>query len=211
MRVQLPPLGRVAYLLFLPFLLTEPYLGYGQTAASPSPKPMCWYACNDHCGEVVQCISDQGLPTSTTCEPCDREPSTPGLVDTVTPPCAETARSFLKLNNANPHYFTDNKTGRPVIIASFNNIIPTSDVVQGFYTDQIDLLPYATPYHYSRIWHLLPNGPPEVVYWPWAQTSIEGACYDPKTEGPKFKWDLRWSGGEFPHILGLSRSLLKIE
>ena len=87
---------------------------------------------------------------------------------------AATATS-LRIHPANPHYFQDVATGRPVLLASHGAIVPTTSGVDassgkdlGNYTDQVWQLARSNV-SYARVWHFLPWDPDAM--WPWQRVA----------------------------------------
>jgi uncharacterized repeat protein (TIGR01451 family) len=154
--------------------------------------PLCAYACNGHCGEVISCLSAKGVLRSATCGPCTSAPAPPWEnAQSTAASCNQTGQA-LELHPSNKHYFRDTATGQSVLIASFMNIAPTVVAAPGNppnYISQVNNLA-SSGIRYARVWHLLPWEKAESVVWPWAKSAQDGACYDPQNLGTKYRYNL---------------------
>ena len=81
------------------------------------------------------------------------------------------AVGYLKIHPSNPHYFQENGTGRPILIATYTAIVPESTDFD--YTALIAEMGQRR-IGYARVWHFCPWGHDYQV-WPWARSSTPGA------------------------------------
>jgi hypothetical protein len=91
----------------------------------------------------------------------------------------------LRIHPRNPHYFEDPRTGQPVLIASYSNIVPTStnfDYVADIEERRRNRIGYC------RVWHFLP-WEEEAAIWPWERSGTPGA-YMGGRGGNKFDLDV---------------------
>ena len=77
----------------------------------------------------------------------------------------------LGIHPQNPHYFQDRGTGRPVLIASYANIVPTATNFD--YVAQIEEYERRR-IRYCRVWHFLPFEGTNAI-WPWERSDVPGA------------------------------------
>ncbi|MDO8588242.1 MAG: hypothetical protein Q7T82_14535 [Armatimonadota bacterium] len=81
------------------------------------------------------------------------------------------ARAYLKVHPANPHYFLETTTGKPVLFASCAGYVPTDRDCD--YRAQIKKMREQN-LTYGRVWHFLPWAGENAI-WPWARSGRPGA------------------------------------
>lgn len=87
-----------------------------------------------------------------------------GGTPTPTPTPAPTPQtSYLKIHPVNPRYFQDAITGKPVLIAAFENLVPADKTFDDL--AQIASMK-ARGLTYARVWHLTPWAG-DNAFWPW--------------------------------------------
>ncbi|MCC6278470.1 MAG: hypothetical protein IT289_11205 [Oligoflexia bacterium] len=88
---------------------------------------------------------------------------------TGTPPPAPLQQGLI-IHPQNPHYFLDLESGRPLLIAEYSTLAPSSPSYVA--ANEIEVI-RQNGGRYTRIWHLLPweRG----TFWPWARSSTPGA------------------------------------
>lgn len=96
----------------------------------------------------------------------------PGPAPSPTPPGPVTQN--LKIHPLNPHYFQEMPSGKPVLIAASENIVPTD--VEFDDMANIDSI-IAKGYYYVRVWHLLAWAGPN-VHWPWFRLQSNPSKWD---------------------------------